>query len=119
MVGVGLIFLSCVLFIHLGLGKAICDTFEIDFVLFRCVKCLSFWTILAYTLLFTQYRWESCLALSFLLSYAALWADLALMKIAKVYEGFYEEDELASKKAEHHRRRSRGDDHERGQKEDK
>lgn len=91
MMGVGLIFVSCCLFIHLGLGEAICKTLKIDFILFKCVKCLSFWAILAYTFLFTQYCWELCLALSFMMAYVALWVDLALMKIAEVYEKFYKE----------------------------
>ena len=91
MMGVGLIFVSCCLFIHLGLGEAICKTLKIDFILFKCVKCLSFWAVLAYTLLFTEFCWELCLALSFIMAYVALWVDLALMKIAEAYEKFYKD----------------------------
>lgn len=90
MMGIGLIFLSCCLFIHLGLGQAINKTLKIRFVLFKCVKCLTWWSILAYTLLLTNYRLEICLALSFSLSYMSLWVDLALAKIAKLYEKLYE-----------------------------
>ena len=91
MVGVGLIFLSCCLFVHLGLGQAICKALKIKFVLFKCVKCLTFWSILAYTLFLTSYRWELCLAMSFVLSYSALWIDLCLAKLSKVYEKLYEQ----------------------------
>lgn len=91
MSGVGLIFLSCCLFIHLGLGQAICKVLKMKFVLFKCVKCCTFWCILAYTLFFTDYRWELCLAISFLSSYLALWFDLALAKLSKVYEKLYEQ----------------------------
>lgn len=89
MEGVGLIFISCCLFIHLGLGKAICRTLRIRLVLFKCVKCLTFWSVLAYTLAFTAYRWESCLAISFISAYLSLWVELALNKLAKVYEEHY------------------------------
>lgn len=89
MQGVGLIFVSCCLFIHLGLGKAICKTLKIRFVLFTCVKCLTFWSILIYTLLFTALRWEACIAISFISAYLALWVELALNKLADVYEEYY------------------------------
>ena len=87
--GVGLIFLSCCLFIHLGLGKAICKTLRIRFVLFKCVKCLTFWSMITYTLLFTPFQWELCLAISFIASYLSLWVELALNKLARVYEKHY------------------------------
>lgn len=89
MSGVGLIFLSCCLFIHLGLGKAICKTLRIRFVLFKCSKCLTFWSMIAYTLLFTSFSWESCLAISFTASYLSLWMELGLNKLANVYEKHY------------------------------
>ena len=88
--GVGLIFVSCCLFIHLGLGEAICKTLKTNFILLKCVKCLSFWSILAYSLLLTNWRWELCFACSFSLAYLALWVDLALKKIAEVYEKLYD-----------------------------
>ena len=92
MEGVGLMFVSCCLFVHLGLGKAICRFLRVKLVLLRCVKCFTFWVMLAYTLAFTDLRWESCLALSFMLAYLALWVDLALNKIAKLYEEYNQED---------------------------
>ena len=93
MAGVGLIFVSCILFIHLGLGEAICETLKIRFALLKCVKCLSFWAVLAYSLVFTSYSWESCIALSFSLSYLSLWIDLCLAKIARAYEELYDKQD--------------------------
>lgn len=90
MLGMVSIFISCVLFIHMGLGEAICDTLHIDFILFRCVKCLTFWSMLIFSVIFTELQWPVCIAVSFLASYAALWTDLALSKIAKIYDNEYE-----------------------------
>ena len=92
MCGVGLIFISCCLFVHLGLGKAICKELKVKVKIINCPKCLTFWSILAYTAFSTDYKWELCLATSFILSYAALWMNLALAKIAKLYEKLYEQE---------------------------
>ena len=89
MMGVGLIFVSCCLFVHLGLGKAICKTLKIRFAFLKCVKCLTFWSTIAYTLLFTHFRWESCLAISFTASYLSLWVEMALNRLARMYEKYY------------------------------
>lgn len=104
MLGMVSIFVSCVLFIHMGLGEAICETLHIDFIIFKCVKCMTFWTMLIFSLIFTKITWSACIAVSFLASYAALWADLALSKIAKIYDNEYEKildserDELDKKR---------------------
>jgi hypothetical protein len=89
MIGVASVFISCVLFIHMGLGDAISETLKIDFVLLRCVKCLTFWSMLAYTIVFTSITWTACIAIAFLASYAALWADLVLSKVAAIYDEKY------------------------------
>ena len=83
--GIGCVFVSCVLFIHLGLGEAIERTLRVRFVLLRCVKCLTFWSMLAYSLIHSL-PLESALCLSFVSAYAALWADIPLAKLANLYE---------------------------------
>ena len=86
MAGILLVWFSCVMFVHLGLGQTTCDVLRLDVVVLRCQKCLSFQTILAYSLLCTDLSVEMCAASSFALAYLALWADLLLSKIADVYE---------------------------------
>ena len=83
--GIGCVFVSCVLFIHLGLGEAIERTLRIRFVLLRCVKCLTFWSMLVYSLIHSS-PLENALCLSFVSAYAALWADIPLAKLANLYE---------------------------------
>ena len=83
--GIGCVFISCVLFIHLGLGEAIERTLRVRFVLLRCVKCLTFWSTLAYSLIHSL-PLESALCLSFVSAYASLWADIPLAKLANLYE---------------------------------
>ncbi len=84
--GIGCVFISCVLFVHLGLGEAIERTICIRITLLRCVKCLTFWTTAAYSLFFTPLPVEASLCIGFLSAYAALWADLLLGIIANQYE---------------------------------
>lgn len=88
--GIGCIFISCVLFIHLGLGEAIERTLQVRFVLLRCVKCLTFWSVLAYSL-FHSLPIEVSLCVSFACAYASLWAELLLGKIACRYENLYKD----------------------------
>ena len=90
MAGIALVWFSAVMFIHMGLGEAVERTLHIRFVLLHCVKCLSFWTTLAYSLLVVKLPCEAATALSFALSYASLWADLALAKLSIVYEDLYQ-----------------------------
>lgn len=89
MTGIALVWFSAVMFIHMGLGEAVERTLHIRFVLLHCMKCCTFWTTLGYSLLVTQLPCEVAIALSFALSYAALWADLALAKLSTVYEDLY------------------------------
>lgn len=83
--GIGCIFISCVLFIHLGLGEAIENTLRVRFVLFRCVKCLTFWCVLAYSLVHSL-PVEVSLCAAFVCAYVALWMDIPLAKLAIIYE---------------------------------
>ena len=83
--GIGCVFVSCVLFIHLGLGEAVERTLRIRIVLLSCVKCLTFWSMLVYSLIHS-FPLESALCLSFVSAYASLWADIPLAKLAALYE---------------------------------
>lgn len=87
--GVGYILLCCVLFVHLGLGDAVSKVIRRNLSLFRCVKCTTFWAILAYTLFFTEFEPVKCVALAFACSYVALWVDLLFSIIAVFYEKYY------------------------------
>lgn len=89
MMSVGYLLLCCVLFVHLGLGDAVGKVIRRNLSLFRCVKCFTFWTILAYTLFFAEFSPVKCVALAFACAYAALWIDMFFAKIAKWYEKWY------------------------------
>ena len=84
--GIVCLFTCCCLFIHLGLGEAIEKTIGVRFVLFRCVKCLTFWVMAGYSLFFTSFPVEVSICIGFLCAYAALWADLFLGQMANLYE---------------------------------
>ena len=59
---------------------------HIRFVLFRCVKCLTFWVITGYSLLFTSLPIEVSLCIGFICAYMALWSDIVLGYLANIYE---------------------------------
>lgn len=73
---------ACVTANHLGLVKAIEDTFEMKLPVINCVKCFSFWTVFIYAL-FTSREVITSLAISFLASYSAIWLEL--------FEGFIDQ----------------------------
>lgn len=87
--GIGCIFVSCVLFIHLGLSDAISRVLNVRFVLLKCVKCLTFWSVLTYSLCLSL-PVEVCLCVAFACAYASLWAEFLLGKIACKYEEWNE-----------------------------
>lgn len=89
MEGVGYILLCCVLFVHLGLGDAVSKVIKRCLSLFNCVKCFTFWNILAYTTLFLEWSFVKCMAVAFASAYAALWVDLIFAKISTMYEKWY------------------------------
>lgn len=84
--GIVCVLISSCLFIHLGMGETIEKTIRIRFVLFRCVKCLTFWSVLGYSLLVEQFSVVVSICVSFVCAYAALWIDLLLVKLSSVYE---------------------------------
>lgn len=87
MIGIACILTACCLFIHLGMGDTINKITKCDFILFRCVKCLTFWSVLGYSL-YISYALEKAMCVAFVCAYASLWIDLLLDKLAKEYEEF-------------------------------
>lgn len=87
--GVAAVVISCCLFIHLGLGQTISRLLHVQLVLLHCVKCLTFWCVLGYSLLRLTLPAESCICIAFVSSYTALWVDLLLAKLSVLYEEFY------------------------------
>jgi len=87
MLGIACIFVSCSLFIHLGLGDTMNKVLRMNFVLFRCVKCLTFWSVLCYSLFILNVEQSVCVA--FVLSYASLWVELLLSILTIRYEKWY------------------------------
>lgn len=83
----GIVFV-CVTANHLGLVKAIEETFEKELPIVNCVKCFSFWSALIY-LAFTTRDVITSLAVSFLTSYAAIWLELLEGYIDTLYMKLY------------------------------
>ena len=97
--------LGCVLFINMGLSEAIQEFFGIQSRLLSCPKCLTFWTTLAF-LLISRCSFVLAVGGSFLFSYSALWADLGLSMLNKIYNELSEQ--LASPKTRQARRPAKG-----------
>ena len=57
----GIVF-ACVTANHLGLVKAIEDTFEKELPIINCVKCFSFWSVLVYMAFATHEVINNCSA---------------------------------------------------------
>lgn len=89
-IGIILVSFCCTMFIHLGLGETLCEVMHLNFILFRCVKCLTFWTVLVYALFFTELSVLVSASSAFLMSYLALWVDIGLAKLANIYDYLYE-----------------------------
>ena len=80
---------TCVTMNHLGLVKAIEETFDRELPIINCVKCSSFWSCLIYTS-FTAHDVIASLAVSFLAGYAAIWVELFEGVIDKIYSKLYD-----------------------------
>lgn len=65
----------CVTANHLGLVRAIEETFEKELPIINCVKCFTYWVVLIY-LSFATRDIIASLAISFLASYSAIWLEL-------------------------------------------
>lgn len=79
----------CVTANHLGLVRAIEETFDRELPIVNCIKCFSYWTVLFYTLFVTRNAIAS-LAISFLAGYSAIWLELAEGYIDTLYMKLYE-----------------------------
>ena len=83
-----LIMLIAVLFNHLGLADTVTFHTKRNVVL-NCSKCLTFWTSLGYSLLVLQWGCIPGIAVSFTLSYLALWVELLLNLLNLIYKKTY------------------------------
>ena len=81
---------SCVMFIHLGLVDAILSVYGIEdkVPIVTCPKCLTFWSVLCFLFL-TGNNIIHSIAIAFLASYAAIWFDLFLGFMDRLYEDIY------------------------------
>ena len=79
----------CVTANHLGLVKAIEDTFNVELHVANCPKCASCWLVFAYMILATHNVITS-FAVSFLASYAAIWIELFEGFIDTLYQKLYD-----------------------------
>ena len=87
---VALITISCVLFVQMGLSKAIEGLFHTRFLVLSCPKCLSMWVCLFYLIL-NDYGLVLSVATSFIASYCALWLSLLYDAVAILYNYLYEQ----------------------------
>ena len=80
---------ACVTANHLGLITAIEGIVKHRLPILNCPKCLTCWSVLAYTVITTQ-DFITSLAVSFLASYIALWLELFESLIDTLYLRLYE-----------------------------
>jgi hypothetical protein len=77
---------------HLGLVKAIETVIGRSLIIVNCARCLSFWSVLIFTLA-TGWNPVEAVAVSFLCAYAATWLQLAMAIIdnqfGKIYDTIY------------------------------
>lgn len=86
---VALITVSCVLFIQMGLSEAITDFVNIDIRQLSCPKCVTFWTVLVWTL-FGRYGIVHSVATSFIAAYCAVWLAQLYDILAIFYNRLYD-----------------------------
>ena len=87
-IDIAAIMFVCVTMNHLGLVKAIEDTYDRELPIINCVKCSSFWAVLIYTAFVTHDAIAS-LAVSFLAAYVAIWLELFEAFIDTLYMKLY------------------------------
>lgn len=81
----------CVTANHLGLVKAIEETFDIELHILNCPKCFCFWLSFTYGLSnISSDGFIAVLAVSFLASYSAIWLELFEGIIDTLYMKLYE-----------------------------
>lgn len=74
----------------MGLSDAIQEFIEVRLGILSCVKCLTFWVVLTYLILHRM-RIVQAVPASFILSYLALWLDLGLSALNKIYNEQYKQ----------------------------
>lgn len=79
--------LACVLFVQMGLADAIRKTLRLRLPI-GCPKCLSFWSVLALTIV-RGCKAVECITVSFVCSYAAMWLALFYDFLATIYNKIY------------------------------
>lgn len=82
----GIVFV-CVAANHLGFVEAVEDILERKFRVISCTKCLTFWSVLSYSLLHVPPT--DALAAAFFCAYAAPWVELAMYYIDNLYLDCY------------------------------
>ena len=80
---------ACVAMNHLGLISAIETVLRRSLVIVNCVKCLTFWCVLAYMAFMTRDVILS-LAVSLFCAWIALWVELGMGMIDYIYNKVYE-----------------------------
>lgn len=88
-IDIACIVFACVTANHLGLVKAIEEAIDRELPVFNCVKCISFWSVLTYSL-FVTHNVITALAVSFLSGYMAIWLELVEGYIDKQYTWLYD-----------------------------
>ena len=89
-----MLMISVVLFDHTGLCDAIEDVTHYKFKILSCVKCGTFWSVLVYMLI-TMHHPIISITAAFVLSYMAIWLELLLGYLGKVYETCYNKIQTA------------------------
>ena len=81
---------SCVMFIHMGLVDAVLGVYGIEdrVPIVTCPKCLTFWSVLCF-LTFSGHNIIMSVAIAFLACYVAIWFDLFLGFMDRLYENIY------------------------------
>lgn len=82
-----MLMISVVLFSHTGLCEAVEEKIHYKFKILSCAKCGTFWSVLIYMLL--RHHPIVSITAAFMLSYMAIWFELFLGYMSKVYEDTY------------------------------
>jgi len=76
---------------HLGLVTGVEKIIKREIPIANCIRCLTFWAVLAYGCWETAMRdLPEVLAISFLSAWAAIWLDLMMGMIDKLYTRIYD-----------------------------
>lgn len=86
---IAMLTLSATLANHMGLVEAAERVIRHRLPVLNCSKCLTFWSVLAYTIA-TGTPAVASVAISFLAAYAATWLELLLYYMNTLYNKGYE-----------------------------